>query len=276
MRKKHVLVVGVQYPKDGMTWDELLELAKSLARTDGNTQYYPLASQMDVFYIRSQLSQEPLVNPTTLKPQINNEHWKAVFQLMKDITDLPNNKSGYGSGRDRFLKDKTLVMLPDWGTYMSNLMTQERNGGTGMNWDLASYPSFKQNPGIGPASGPWLLMICSQSKHKQEAFDVISAIISKENQMVISKDGLKLPALNDEELRKNFATDNPILRTKNVQSIFKVKSAPITIRTEYDSYADKPLKDNLKKVVAGSMDINTALRDAEDAASKTIQAAVGK
>jgi hypothetical protein len=55
-----------------------------------------------------------------------------------------------------------------------------------------------------------------------------------------------------------------------------VKSAPITIRTEYDSYADKPLKDNLKKVVAGSMDINTALRDAEDAASKTIQAAVGK
>ena len=267
---------GVPYPKDGMTWDDVLELGKKVARTDGNTTYYPVASQVDAFYVYSQLSPEDIVNPQTLKAQINNEHWKAVFELMKNITDLPNNKSGYGSGRDRFLKEKTLAMLPDWGTYASNLMAQERNGGTGMNWDITSYPTFKQNPGVGPAAGAFMVAICTQSKHKQDAFEVIMALTSKENQMVVSKDGIKLPVLNDDDLKKNFAADNPIMKEKNVQSIFKVKSAAIAPRSEYYDYANKPLKDNLKKVVEGSMDINTALRDAEEAANKAIQAVVGK
>jgi len=267
---------GVEYPRDGMTWDEVLELGKKVARTDGNITYSPLASQVDAFYVYSQLSPEPLVNPATLKAQFNNEHWKTIFQLMKSITDLPNNKSGYGSGRDKFLKDQTVAMLPDWGTFASSLMTQEKQGGTGMNWDMTSYPTFKQNPGIGPASGPFLMAVCSMSKHKQEAFQVISAIVSKENQMVISRDGLKLPALNDEELRKNFAADNPVMKAKNVQSIFKVKSAEIGMRTKYYNDANKPLKANLKKVVDGSMDINTALRDAEEQANAAIQSREGK
>ncbi|CAG7625728.1 extracellular solute-binding protein [Paenibacillus allorhizosphaerae] len=266
---------AVGYPKDGMTWDDVLELGRKLGGTDGTTQYYPLGSQVDAFYVYSQLSPEPLVNPATRKAQFNNEQWKAVFQLMKNITGLPNNKSGYGSGRDRFLKDKTLAMLPDWGTYASNLMTAENQGGTGMNWDLVSYPTFKENPGVGPASGPWLMMICSQSKYKQEAFQVIQEIVGKENQMVIAKEGLKLPSLNDEELKKSFAANNPVMKQKNVQSIFKVKSAAIGVRTEYYDAANKPLKENLKKVVDGSMDINTALRDAEEKANKAVQSQIG-
>ncbi|WP_218093652.1 ABC transporter substrate-binding protein [Paenibacillus solanacearum] len=267
---------GVPYPKDGMTWDDVLALGRKVIGTDGNTQYYPLGSQVDAFYIYSQLSPEPLVNPATRKAQFNSEQWKTVFQLMKNITDLPNNKSGYGTGRDRFLKDKTLAMLPDWGSYASNLMTAENQGGAGMKWDLASYPTFKENPGVGPASGPFLMMVCSQSKHKQEAFQVISEIVSKENQLVIAKEGQKLPAMNDEELKKSFAANNPIMKEKNVQSIFKVKSAPIGVRTEYYDAANKPLKENLKKVAEGTMDMNTALRDAEEKANKAIQTQFGQ
>jgi multiple sugar transport system substrate-binding protein len=259
---------GVEYPKDGMTWNDVLALGKKVARIDGNTQYYPLGSQTDAFYTYTEFSSEPLVNPTTLKAQFNNELWKKVFQLYKDITDLPNNKKGYGSGRNQFLKDKTVAMLPDWGSYMSSLITQENNGGTGMNWDVTSFPTFN---GRGPAMGPFLLMVCSQSKHKQEAFQVISAIFNKENQMVVSREGLKLPALNDEELKKHFAEANPIMKSKNVQSIFKVVSSPIPMRTEFYAEANKPLKDNLKQVIAGKMDINTALRDAEEKANKAIQ-----
>jgi multiple sugar transport system substrate-binding protein len=258
---------GVEYPKDGMKWEDVLELGKKVARTDGNTQYYPLASQTDAFYTFTELASEPLVNPTTSKAQFNNELWKKVFQLYKDITDLPNNKKGYGSGRNQFLKDKTVAMLPDWGSYMSGLVTQENNGGTGMNWDLASFPTFN---GRGPAMGPFLLMVCSQSKYKQESFQVISAIVSKENQMIVSKEGLKLPAMNDDELKKHFAENNPIMKTKNVQSVFKVVSSPIPMRTEFYAAANKPLKDNLKQVIAGKMDINTALRDAEEKANKAI------
>jgi multiple sugar transport system substrate-binding protein len=263
--------LALGYPKDNMTWDDLLELGRKFTAKDGSAQYSPLGSQVDAFYVYSQLSSEDLVNAATKKAQFNNENWKKIFQLMKNITDLPNNQTGYGSGRDRFLKDKTLAMLPDWGSYASNLMTAETQGGTGMKWDLASYPTFKDNPGIGPASGPFLMMVCSQSKQKQEAFKVISEIVGKENQMVIAKEGLKLPSMDDEEMRKNFATNNPIMKEKNVQSIFKVKSAPIGARSEYYDAANKPLKDNLKKVTQGTMDINTALRDAEDKANVAIQ-----
>jgi len=267
---------GVPYPKDGMTWNDVLELSRKVSGMNGATQYYPLASQVDPYYIYSQLSPDTLVNPQTKKAQFNNAHWKAVFQLMKDITDLPNNKSGYGSGRTRFMKEQNLAMLPDWGTYASNLMTAENQGGTGMNWDMVSYPTFKENPGVGPASGPWLMMICSQSKKKQEAFQVLTAIVSKENQLSIAKEGLKLPSYDDEELRKSFAANNPVMKVKNVQSIFKVKSAAIGARTEYYDAANKPLKDNLKKVVDGGMDINSALRDAEEKANKDIQSMVVK
>src|SRR5699024_3513745 len=46
---------GVDYPEDGMTWDEVIELAKQLTQEEDGVQYKGLAT-MPVYVVASQLS----------------------------------------------------------------------------------------------------------------------------------------------------------------------------------------------------------------------------
>jgi multiple sugar transport system substrate-binding protein len=114
---------GVPYPKDGMTWDEAIELATKLTRTDGHTAFRGIDA--DLFGVYSQLSM-PYVDSKSNAPLLETDGFKKTFQLFHTIANIPGNENRKGS-RAAFLTDRNLAMLAyyadvtDWLRDLSTL-----------------------------------------------------------------------------------------------------------------------------------------------------------
>jgi len=72
---------GVGYPVDGMTWDEVLDLARNLTRKDGDVQYIGF-DPGNPAQMGSGLAL-PFVDINTKTALVDNEHWRNVFSVFK-------------------------------------------------------------------------------------------------------------------------------------------------------------------------------------------------
>jgi ABC-type glycerol-3-phosphate transport system substrate-binding protein len=260
---------GVPYPKDGMTWEDAIEVAKKITRMDGGTQYLGL----DPDYLTRMLVPMSLgiVDGRTDKTDVNTEAYKKVFELTKQIYDIPGNKPAggkvmTGSVTDRFLKDKNVGMLTT-----INLFDQIQKAPAGTNWDVAQFPSYKERANLYGSYDMHIMTVAKNSQHKDDAFRVLEVLFSDEAQLLSSRRG-KLPAMKDPKFNQEFLKGIPELKDKHIQSIFKSKPAPAT--PPYSIYYTKArglLVDKFRDYVDGKKDVNTALREAEDETNKYIQ-----
>jgi multiple sugar transport system substrate-binding protein len=135
---------AVPYPKDGMTWEEAIELSRRLNRTEGGVNYRGLdIHDMNSFY--SQLSL-PYVDAKTDTALLETDGFKKVYETLLSLVKIPGNENR-PSAKDAFLKDKNLAMWPmyaDVPTWINDLIAS----GEKFNWDLAQMPSFKERPNV--------------------------------------------------------------------------------------------------------------------------------
>ncbi|CAG7598780.1 hypothetical protein PAESOLCIP111_00257 [Paenibacillus solanacearum] len=256
---------GVAYPKDGMTWDEAIELSKSLTRTQDNVAYRGL-DPTSITGMAHQLGLN-FVDPKTNQALLENDGFKRIFQTFLTAYKIPGNEMR-GVSRDTFLKDRTMAMYPFYAD-MVTLLADSAAKGAPVNWDMASLPSFPERPGIGYEVDSHNLSISSSSQNKDAAFMVVSYLTSLEPQLELSKSGY-LPVTTDPEPLKSFGANQPELKGKHLDAIFKTKPAPFHKFTPYDSLATGRLSPALAEAEKGK-DINTALREASEAANKLIQ-----
>jgi ABC-type glycerol-3-phosphate transport system substrate-binding protein len=87
---------GVEYPMDGMTWEDVIEVAKKVTRNVDGVQYAGLSHE-SVTRIASPKSLV-IVNPATNKAEVNNDQWKKVFELSHSIFSIPGNGEAIRSG----------------------------------------------------------------------------------------------------------------------------------------------------------------------------------
>lgn len=255
---------GVAYPKDGMTWDETLELNRRLTRVDGSATYVGLG--FGHFFTTNALSLG-FVDPKTEKPTIMNDKWKTLYQVYMRAAEPQAYKEKVQKAKKipdvtSFVKDKDVAML---SALANTHMTQDM---TGMNWDVVKSPTFKEAPKNGPQSYPTYFGISSISKHKDQAMEVIKYLVSDEYQLEVSKKGT-LPVIKKKEVTDAFAKETPF-RDKNVKAALYDNFAPIAPRTVYDPDVEKIYGSNLTKLVLGEMDLNTLLRTADEEATKKI------
>lgn len=256
---------GTAYPRDGMNWPEVIELAKQLQIKDGDIQYRGMATGLFV-RLASPLSL-PSVDPETGTAQLQTDGWRKAVQLYKDIMDIsPDDK---GEGVRPFFQRKQIAMMPSSVNLVNDIQAQVSRGDD-FNFDLASWPSYPDLPGIGPQVIVPTLMVTSTSKHKAEAFQVISYATSEDVQELAARYG-RMSVLEDSKLKELFGAELPVLNGKNIQSIFKIKPAKPALISEYDSIIANELKVTLVDIVNGQVDINTGLRQAEESANKLIQ-----
>lgn len=257
---------GVGYPKDGMTWDETIELSKRLTRTDGSVQYSGLG--FGHFFTTNGLS-VGFVDPKTDKPTISHEKWKTLYQiytrlaepqLYKDIV----RKKGKFPDVSTFVKDRDVAMLSGLA---NTHMTQDVSG---MNWDVTRVPTFAEAPKTGPQSYPTYFGVSGTSKHKDQAMQVIRYLVSDEYQLDVSKKGI-LPVVRSPEVRTAFAKETAF-SDKNVKAALYESFAPMMSRTIYDTAVERTYNKNLTKLVLGEIDLNTLLRTAEEEAIAAIAA----
>ncbi|WP_028548494.1 ABC transporter substrate-binding protein [Paenibacillus sp. UNC451MF] len=261
---------GVPYPKDGMTWDEVYELAKKMTRTEGGIKYKGLAMSFQHLMLLDQNSFNPL-DPKTFKPRITEDGFKQSFENLARFFKIPGNevegdKYTLASQTDQFLKNGTAAM------YLSLSGTRPEN----FNWDIVSHPVYKDKPGIGPQSYPTYFYITKTSKNKDAAFQVLDYIASEDFQRFMVKAGTANTILKDgAKFASDFGIDDPKLKGKNFKSLFPQKYAAPTIKTKYQGLLETELYTALMEYQKGS-DANTVLRAAAERADKAIQSEIKK
>ncbi|MDF2720933.1 MAG: extracellular solute-binding protein family 1, partial [Paenibacillus sp.] len=132
---------GVPYPKDGMTWDEAIELGKKLTRTENGVSYIGL--DVDSYARMTFPLSLGVVNAATKKSIVNSDPYRLTLSTMKKIYDAQgialNNPAQYAYGKagDYFTKEKRTAMYGAPEGLLTTLKTTEN-----MDWDVAQYPSY--------------------------------------------------------------------------------------------------------------------------------------
>src|SRR5699024_3214904 len=124
---------SADYPQDGMTWEETIELAEEVSRSDGGQVYYGLQYSNSVANFARGLAM-PLVHPKTDLATLNTEKGLKVLQTLKKIYSIPGNEFAGGMGNG-FLTGGT-AMVPYWLISIVRGLEQSAEAGDIFNWDV--------------------------------------------------------------------------------------------------------------------------------------------
>jgi multiple sugar transport system substrate-binding protein len=257
---------GVPYPKDGMTWDDTIELSKKVSRSEGATNYLGFDPQaMERLSYSYSLAS---VDAKTNKAIVNNESWRKIFELGKKIYDVPGNKPPkyFTGGNDLFMKDRVLAMMP--AVNLIPRLQEMADQGNPMNWDLVQFPSFTDKPSVYE-NNTHLLAVTKTSKNRQAAIQALKAITSDEAQTVSSRKTARLTPLKNSQITAVFGADIPTLKGRHVEGIFKSKPGEPLLMSDYLADAQDILDKQFTEYMTGT-DINTALRTADENINKMI------
>jgi multiple sugar transport system substrate-binding protein len=265
---------GVPYPSKQMTWDDVFALSKRLVRQEGGVQYYGFLPDPAVLVHMNQRSL-PLLDATGLKPAFNtDDRWKAYLQPFKQFYDFPGSElkkatdAAGGSALARFNKDLTLSM------FLSSNLRAPSSLTAVANWDLTPYPTFSDAPNTGPMPYAYFGFVTSTGKHVEEAFKSLAYFASEPFQLMMSEQANFKPVITNDKVVKAFATKSSFYGGKNVSAVFALKPAELatSMFTTYHNMARNSLLNEFNNYLTGGGDINTLLRNAEETATKGIQA----
>jgi len=260
---------GVDYPKDGLFWEDILAISRKMTRTEGSVQYKGYDYFMP-YWLGYPLSL-PFVDKSTGKAAINNDAWKNVFQLMKSFEDIPGNQKSPSYAK-AFTEDRTLAMV---GTI--NLFPLLKQASSqGFRWNLAEFPSYKEKPHVAPPVDLHEIMVSRTSEFKEEAVRVIEVVTSEEVQLISARKTGRASALDNRQIEEQLGADIPYLQGKNIAAIFKSKPAPVRDETKTDDQIKRIIDRNFAQVRNGTIDINTFMRQSEEEANKWIEAEKNK
>ncbi|MDQ0899354.1 MULTISPECIES: extracellular solute-binding protein [unclassified Paenibacillus] len=256
---------GVSYPHNGMNWDETIELTKKVTgEIDG--VFYRGLDIADYVLLREQLSLTCL-DPVTDYAIVNNEKWKLLAETIKDIYTIhgnlpdPQKLFKFNSG---FSRDKNVAMA----VICANCLNEPE-----INWDIVSYPTFRQYPLIKPtAPNSSFLILSPFSNNKKVAFEIISYLVSEEHQLYNSKKG-EVSSLNQSVINDAYASELPHFKDKNIKALFvNVGATPVVGKSIFEQEVVGYVKDSFIKMVLENKDVGSTLQELE----LTINNAVGK
>jgi len=264
---------GVPYPTDGMTWDQMFDLAKKMSRQDGDTIYRGFSTFPGGMMRDNQLS-VPYLDPKEDK-MYDPEKWKRLLTNLARFYDIPNNSREKSKSQTTemniFAQGKVALGVLQYGSYTGFPET--------MNWDMVTMPTFPEAPETGGQAGSAYWFISKTNEHKDISMEIIKYMLSDEVQGQFAKEQAKVPSLKaGSPAFQNFAKDEPKLQGKNVQAIFKYKPAATPpARAKGLIGADpnelkKTMENAVNELTYDHTDVNTVLRNASENMDKAIEA----
>lgn len=159
---------GVNYPDNGMTWDQVFELAKRLTRTDGGVAYQGFVPSAVFLADVNQISQG-YMDPKTNKATLNHANWRMFIENFSRFYTIPGNPYDIPGGLDNaFQKEQRIAMYA--GQFGAAAMTTLTNAG--VDWGVVSLPEFSSKPGVGPAPVIPLFYVGKTASNRDWAFRV--------------------------------------------------------------------------------------------------------
>ncbi|MDF2660067.1 MAG: extracellular solute-binding protein family 1 [Paenibacillus sp.] len=261
---------GVGYPKDGMTWDEAYELAKKMTRNEGGISYRGMVVAFQALSVHNQLSLNFVDTESGKALFSSNGNWQKHVNNLTRFYKIPGNevddKTIQGAAQNNFFfKDKAAAMFATVaGASVFSLNPS-------VNMDVATIPFYPDLQGVSGRPSAGVFGVSALSKQKDEAFQVIAFLASKEFQLKRSKLGAISVLSNDEEIRKAFGAEDAAWKGKNIQAMNPSRFAAPGRASNYDHLALPNILGQMNLVAQGSVDVNTALRTAGELTEKAIE-----
>lgn len=258
---------GIAFPSNGMTWDELYTLSKRLTRTEDGTSYIGYAPFSTYMFYMSPYS-IPVIDESE-QPTINKDvRWRDFFQKLlieptepQAVKDYLNNLRQTKSHIvNAFMKDRTTAMI----AYVSALAPTNADMKT-FDWDMASVPSLKEQPGIGVQPYTAYFGVTNISKNKDAAMEVLKYMTSDEFQSSLAKQGY-MPVVKSKDVQKLLGQET-IFKDKNWQALFHNKMASVPVKGIYENRVVGVYNTYAEQAMLGTIDLNTALRQSEETAA---------
>ena len=258
---------GVDYPTADVTWDDLIEYARRMTKEEDGIQYIGATP----YGIRLMLNQAGVasMDPSGEKAIFNTDGHRELFSLLKTWFEIPNyvENDVHIYSVLEFFKEQRVGVVPYWtaGT-LNQLIVQQPT----FDWDITAVPTFKEDPKQGYPTDFHSVVVSQTSEHKEAAYRVAMTLISDELQMKFSKNG-RISPLKSEEIRAAYGADAGILEGKNISDVFQVSPAPVPVYSKYAPDVWPYLNEIAKSIAVDQLDVNTAMREAEEAANQKIQ-----
>lgn len=254
---------GAEYPTNGMTYDEIYELAKKMTRVDGENTYKGYAHHPGLYMTYNQRSLSPL-HQFENRSLLTTDEWKVLVDNLRRFYEIPANQF---TSVDHFPLGKMAMV-----THVAGKMISWHEQNPNLNFDIVSMPSFVDKPGVMNMPDISSMYITKQSQNKDLAFQVVDYLLSDEFQTELSKNGMK-PVINSEAAKQAFGQNLWHMQGKNLDAVFYGQHAmPPAARNDGLVYIDVPLHNVFSPHIFGeSKDSITALRLVEEATNKGIQ-----
>lgn len=257
-------------PKDGMTWEDARQIGARLTRNEGGVQYYGLYPG-EIFRGAYQLSL-PFIDFDKKQGALQTDAWKDLFQTWLDLFNTPGAAEKLPSDPPSVATEKFLTgTLGMIGGHNGTLQSMRQVND--LNWDLVTYPTNPKAPDTGQRVDTLVFSITAQSKYPDQAFQVVSVILSDEVQTNLSRNA-RVSVLKDTAVHGQFGKEIAEFEGKNVVAMTKLKLAVIQPFKYKFVGADHPsvyVSQAFESVLKGEQDINTALRTADEKLTQTIQ-----
>jgi len=260
---------GVPYPKDGMTWDEVYDIAVRMTRTVDGAKYRGMAFFYNNMFVENQLSL-PFITADG-KSNVNTPGFQKLFTTFKRFYDIVGNKPEGNFSADTeltaFHKDKNVAMV------MSPLSGYGRfENDPDLNWDIVAAPTFPDKPRVGFQPNTIYYFISNANGKGEQAFQVVAHLSTEEVHALANKEG-RATSLKNDALRAAFGQDNPKHKNKNFKAMFFNEFAPTPpTNPELDSKvkASNILLGEFNAMIKNGTDVNTALRTADEKMNQEI------
>ncbi|PWW06240.1 multiple sugar transport system substrate-binding protein [Paenibacillus cellulosilyticus] len=263
---------GVEYPTDEQqTWDQILEIAKKLTRTENGVHYIGLS--VDNLTGLAKGLGLPILDHETGNAALDTPEWHRIFELNKQIFEIPGYITPEGTwnwGRDQFMKDQVVAMRVTWLANMVGPLEELRQQGVEFNWDIAPAPNFEDQLGKTREAQVHTLSVNSQSKHKDEAFQVIAEILSDDGQRILARNG-RIPAITNPDLEKEYGLDIPVLQGKKVQNVFIGTPLQEHYFHPFETSISSRLTEAAEDLAVNGLDVNSVIRKTSDAINKDVE-----
>lgn len=248
---------GTPHLTDGMSWDEVYDIAKRMTYTDGDMNirgfsFNPRSGLRDNIYSLPILDSER-------DGLADLDVWKGIIDNFSRFFEIPGNTHAntVSAENTAFNNGNVSMMANSFNVYLN--IPEE------VNWDIVSYPTTQGAPLVMPQRGPAYWALSQTGKHKDEAFEVIMAMLSDEVQMVDSTMGITT-TLHNKEIQDALGSGEPRYIGKNMGAISYYEPAPYTTKRK-QGLVDVPLAfqqiavgDTFIDIVLKGVDVNSALR----------------
>lgn len=254
---------GVTPPKDGMTWDEAIQLAGRMTRVDGGVQYRGMDMQ---FYnmIASQLNLEVIDR----SGKANMSAWTRPAELFKRLYSIPGNNvpipGSIARVMEPFYKETLAMVVINPSAMITNAKQYPQ-----LSWDMVTVPVYPELPNTDPYMNYTFLGVTATSKYKEEAFRVIAHLNTDEVQTAFNRQA-NATVLANAQIQQQFGADIPELGGKNIQALFKHKQSDPYVNQYFDNDIDGLVRGKFNEIITGVKDNNTILRELDEEIEKKI------